>query len=107
MRAGVDNECNTATLSDTAGLPDRYREALERGLISARAIHRALVRLFAARHTTAQLAGLATTAPVVPPSAVCRAATGELASGPRVGEGKGVSRSANDGGRRDRNKNLN
>src|SRR3546814_13656767 len=34
MRAGVDNECNTATLSDTAGLPDRYREALERGLIS-------------------------------------------------------------------------
>src|SRR3546814_6700714 len=59
MRAGVDNECNTATLSDTAGLPDRYREALERGLISARDIDRALVRLFAARYRTGDLAGLA------------------------------------------------
>src|SRR3546814_21154755 len=59
MRAGVDNECNTATLSDTAGLPERYREALERGLISARDIDRALVRLFAARYRTGDLAGLA------------------------------------------------
>src|SRR3546814_15746678 len=79
MRAGVDNECNTATLSDTAGLPDRYREALERGLISARDIDRALVRLFAARYRTGDLAGLANTAPVVPPSAVGSAANGALA----------------------------
>src|SRR3546814_17473151 len=79
MRAGVDNECNTATLSDTAGLPDRYREALERGLISARDIDRALVRLFAARYRPGDLAGLANTAPVVPPSAGGRAPHGALA----------------------------
>src|SRR5690606_42021606 len=32
LRLGVDLECHTATLSDTAGLEDRHREALERGL---------------------------------------------------------------------------
>lgn len=49
MRAGVDNECNGATLTDTDGLPDRYREALDRGLITTADIDRALVRLFSAR----------------------------------------------------------
>ncbi len=59
MRAGVDNECNTATLTDTAGLPGRYREAYERGLITAAEVDRALVRLFAARYRTGDLPGLA------------------------------------------------
>ena len=79
MRAGVDNECNTATLSDTAGLTDRYREALERGLISVADIDRALVRLFAARYRTGDLAGLPDAAPAVPPSAVGSPAHAALA----------------------------
>jgi beta-glucosidase len=79
MHAGVDNECNTGTLSDTAGLTDRYREALERGLISEKDIDRALVRLFAARYRTGDLAGLANTAPAVPPSAVGSPANAALA----------------------------
>src|SRR3546814_16606388 len=45
MRAGVDNECNTATLSDTAGLPHRYLESLEPGLLSPRDIDSTLVQL--------------------------------------------------------------
>jgi beta-glucosidase len=36
MRTGVDNECNGATLGRPAGLGERYREALERGLITDR-----------------------------------------------------------------------
>ena len=58
MRHGVDNECNTATLSDTAGLSDRYREALERGLITEADIDRALVRLFSARLRNGDLPGV-------------------------------------------------
>ncbi|MET0247481.1 MAG: glycoside hydrolase family 3 C-terminal domain-containing protein [Sphingomonas sp.] len=58
LRAGVDNECHTATLSDTAGLGDRYREALTRGLITETDIDRALVRLFAARYRNGDLPGL-------------------------------------------------
>jgi beta-glucosidase len=58
MRAGVDNECNGATLTDTAGLADPYREALRRGLISMADVDRALVRLFAARYRTGDLPGL-------------------------------------------------
>jgi beta-glucosidase len=49
LRAGVDNECNGATLTDTDGLAGRYREALARGLITTAEIDAALVRLFSAR----------------------------------------------------------
>ncbi|MBY8827045.1 glycoside hydrolase family 3 C-terminal domain-containing protein [Hephaestia mangrovi] len=79
IHAGVDNECNTATLSDTGGLTDRYRKALDRGLISTADIDRALVRLFAARYRTGDLAGLSDTAPAVPASAVGSPAHGALA----------------------------
>ncbi|HVI99331.1 MAG TPA: glycoside hydrolase family 3 C-terminal domain-containing protein [Sphingomonas sp.] len=79
MRAGVDNECNGGTLSDTAGLPDRYREALKRGLISEKDIDRSLVRLFAARYRTGDLSGLSNTPAVVPPSAVGSPANAALA----------------------------
>ncbi|UIJ44155.1 glycoside hydrolase family 3 C-terminal domain-containing protein [Sphingomonas cannabina] len=58
MRAGVDNECHTATLSDTGGLGDRYREALTRGLITEADIDRTLVRLFSARYRNGDLSGL-------------------------------------------------
>src|SRR5690606_38724522 len=58
MRSGVDNECNGATLVDTAGLSRPYREALERGLITQTDVDRALVRLFAARYRTGDLPGL-------------------------------------------------
>ncbi|WP_235524511.1 glycoside hydrolase family 3 C-terminal domain-containing protein [Caulobacter sp. Root655] len=49
LRAGVDNECNGATLTDTDGLAGRYREALDRDLITTAEIDTALVRLFSAR----------------------------------------------------------
>ncbi len=42
LRAGVDNECTGATLTDTAGLTEPYRQALERGLVSMADIDRAL-----------------------------------------------------------------
>jgi beta-glucosidase len=58
LRLGVDNECNTATLSDTAGLPERYREALDRGLITEADVDRALVRLFSARLRNGDLPGV-------------------------------------------------
>ena len=58
MRAGVDNECNNATLTDTDGLTNPYREALARGLISTTDIDRSLTRLFAARYRTGDLPGL-------------------------------------------------
>ena len=58
MRAGVDSECNGATLTDTEGLAGPYREALARGLLSMADIDRALVRLFAARYRTGDLPGL-------------------------------------------------
>jgi beta-glucosidase len=58
LRHGVDNECNTATLSDTAGLPDRYRDALARGLITEGDVDRALVRLFSARLRNGDLPGV-------------------------------------------------
>ena len=59
LKAGVDNECNGATLSDTPHLGDRYKEALDRGLISIEDIDRALVRLFSARYRNGDLPGLA------------------------------------------------
>ena len=58
MRAGVDNECSGATLTDTDGLAEPYAEALARGLLTMADIDRALVRLFAARYRTGDLAGL-------------------------------------------------
>ncbi|WP_202842275.1 glycoside hydrolase family 3 C-terminal domain-containing protein [Luteimonas saliphila] len=58
MRAGVDNECSGATLTDTDGLAEPYREALRRGLLTMADIDRALVRLFAARYRTGDLPGL-------------------------------------------------
>jgi len=58
MRAGVDNECSGATLTDTDGLAQPYRDALARGLLSMADIDRALVRLFAARYRTGDLPGL-------------------------------------------------
>src|SRR5690606_1154689 len=58
LRAGVDNECSGATLTDTEGLEAPYREALARGLATMADIDRALVRLFAARYRTGDLPGL-------------------------------------------------
>ncbi len=58
MRAGVDNECNGATLTDTAGLANPYREALKRNLISMGDVDRSLVRLFSARLRNGDLPGL-------------------------------------------------
>jgi beta-glucosidase len=55
LRAGVDNECNGATLTDTDGLAGRYREALDRGLITTAEIDTALVRLFSARFRAGDL----------------------------------------------------
>ncbi|WP_380786129.1 glycoside hydrolase family 3 C-terminal domain-containing protein [Sphingomonas sp. R86521] len=70
VRAGVDNECNTETLGDTAGLETRYREALSRDLITEADIDVSLVRLFAARYRTGDLPGLAGAAKAMPTSAV-------------------------------------
>jgi beta-glucosidase len=70
MRAGVDSECHTDTLGDTAGLETRYREALQRGLITEADIDRSLVRLFAARYRTGDLSGLAGAPAAMPTSAV-------------------------------------
>ncbi|ESQ82268.1 hypothetical protein AEAC466_18145 [Asticcacaulis sp. AC466] len=58
LKTGVDNECNGATLSDTPGLGERYKEAYARGLISMTDIDTALVRLFSARYRNGDLAGL-------------------------------------------------
>jgi len=58
LKAGVDNECTTATLFDLGGLGDRYKQAYERGLISMDDIDRALIRLFSARYRNGDLPGL-------------------------------------------------
>jgi beta-glucosidase len=60
LKAGVDNECHTGTLFDAGDLAIRYKEALERDLISVSDIDRALVRLFSARYRTGDLAGVRT-----------------------------------------------
>ncbi|MBV8502331.1 MAG: glycoside hydrolase family 3 C-terminal domain-containing protein [Paucibacter sp.] len=59
LKAGVDNECNVATLSHTPGLGERYKQALARGFIRQADIDSALVRLFAARLRNGDLPGLA------------------------------------------------
>ncbi|GAA4756626.1 glycoside hydrolase family 3 protein [Sphingomonas daechungensis] len=70
VRAGVDNECHTATLGPTPPpLWQRYREALDRHLITEADIDRALIRLFAARYRTGDLAGVRQDGPV-PASAI-------------------------------------
>ncbi|HEU4603116.1 MAG TPA: glycoside hydrolase family 3 C-terminal domain-containing protein [Steroidobacteraceae bacterium] len=58
LKAGVDNECNGMTLFDAGDLGVRYKEALERGLISEQDIDRSLVRLFSARYRNGDLAGV-------------------------------------------------
>ena len=59
LRAGVDNECNGDTLFGNGDVPAaRYKEALQRGLISVSDIDRALVRLFSARYRNGDLTGL-------------------------------------------------
>jgi beta-glucosidase len=58
LKAGMDNECNTATLSHQPGLGERYKQALQRGLIRQADIDTALVRLFSARLRNGDLAGL-------------------------------------------------
>jgi beta-glucosidase len=68
MRTGVDSECNGATLGDAGGLGERYREALNRGLISVGDIDLALTRLFSARIRNGDLPGIRTND--VQPSAV-------------------------------------
>jgi beta-glucosidase len=79
MRAGVDNECNTATLNDIAGLPDKYRQAMERGLITVEDVDRALVRLFSARYRNGDLPGLPSAPAAVPIADVGRPSNGTLA----------------------------
>jgi len=69
LKAGVDNECNTQTLGDVPHLSDRYKEALDRGLISEGDIDRALVRLFSARIRNGDLPGVRSDMPV-PVSAI-------------------------------------
>ncbi|MGQ3052745.1 MAG: glycoside hydrolase family 3 C-terminal domain-containing protein [Roseateles sp.] len=59
LKAGVDNECNGATLSHTPGLGERYKQALARGYIREADIDTALVRLFSARLRNGDLPGLA------------------------------------------------
>lgn len=71
LKAGVDNECNTQTMSAATGLGVRYAEALQRGLIATTDLDRALVRLFSARYRTGDLPGLAERRdPPVPVSAI-------------------------------------
>lgn len=58
ISAGVDNECNGATLGGATNLGERYKEAVARGLIVDGDIDRALVRLFSARFRNGDLPGL-------------------------------------------------
>ncbi len=59
LKAGMDNECNTATLSHTPGLGAPYKQALQRGLVREADIDTALIRLFSARLRNGDLPGLA------------------------------------------------
>ncbi|HZV18727.1 MAG TPA: glycoside hydrolase family 3 C-terminal domain-containing protein [Sphingobium sp.] len=58
MRAGVDNECNGRTLSDTAGLGQPYLDAFKQNLLTQSNIDTALVRLFSARLRNGDLPGV-------------------------------------------------
>jgi beta-glucosidase len=70
FRTGVDNECNTETMTYTAGLTNRYRDAVARGLLTEGEIDESLVRLFAARYRNGDLPGLSGTQPAVPTSII-------------------------------------
>jgi len=71
VSAGVDNECNGATLSGAQHLGDRYKDAIARDLITEQDIDRALVRLFSARLRNGDLPGLSQRAlSLVPVSAI-------------------------------------
>ena len=71
ISAGVDNECNGATLGGATNLGDRYKEAVARDLITEQDIDRALVRLFSARFRNGDLPGLPQRAlSLVPVSAI-------------------------------------
>ncbi len=70
LKAGVDNECNGATLSGTPNLGARYKEALARKLIAQADIDRALVRLFSARYRNGDLALGAETRTPTPVAAI-------------------------------------
>jgi beta-glucosidase len=64
LKAGVDNECNGDTLFGAGTVAsDRYKEALQRGLITEVDIDRALVRLFSARFRNGDLSGVKTVKP--------------------------------------------
>jgi len=64
LKMGVDNECNGDTLFGSGTVAsDRYKEALQRGLITMEDIDRALVRLFSARFRNGDLAGVKTVKP--------------------------------------------
>ena len=59
FKAGVDNECNVGTLfGDSTAVVARYKEALQRGLLTVADVDKALVRLFSARYLTGDLSGL-------------------------------------------------
>jgi beta-glucosidase len=80
LKAGTDNECNTQTLGEVPNLPERYREAWQRGLIDMGDIDRALVRLFSARYRNGDLTGLPQRKdPPVPVSSIGTSAHQELA----------------------------
>lgn len=66
VRAGVDNECNGRTLSDTAGLGQPYLDALRQGLLTQKDIDTALVRLFSARLRNGDLPGVRTPKTISP-----------------------------------------
>ncbi len=58
IKAGMDNECNTATLGHKPGLGEPYKQALQRGHLREADIDTALVRLFSARLRTGDLPGM-------------------------------------------------
>lgn len=58
VKLGVDNECNGDTLGDNgATVTARYKEAVQRGLLTTADIDQALVRLFSARYRVGDLPG--------------------------------------------------
>lgn len=79
MRAGVDNECNTQTIGDMGGLPERFGEAVSRGLLSQGDLDRTLVRLFSARIRNGDLPGITQAPRAVPVSIIGKADHGALA----------------------------
>jgi beta-glucosidase len=95
LKAGVDNECNTATLFEGGGLGARYLEAYRRGLIGMADIDQALTRLFSARYRNGDLAGASGRGPAdASPSGIDSPAHRDLA---RVAAEKSLVLLKNDG----------